>query len=66
MNQTRCLGWYRATDGTLPKRHDCQPVFDSVRITSETLRIALERMTKTEQMRRTLLNLRDTDDPESR
>lgn len=41
-------------------------VVDSVRTTSETLRITLNQMTKIEEMRRRLLNLRDTDDAESK
>ena len=40
-------------------------VVDSVRTTSETLRITLKQMTKIEEMRRSLLHLRNTDDPES-
>lgn len=41
-------------------------VVDSVRTTSETLRITLKQMTKIEEMRRSLLNLRDADDSESK
>lgn len=40
-------------------------VVESVRMTSESLRITLKQMTKIEEMRRTLLRLHDTDDPES-
>lgn len=43
-----------------------QAVVDSVRTTSETLRITLRQMTKIEEMRRSLLNLRDTDNRESK
>jgi colicin import membrane protein len=41
-------------------------VVDSVRTTSETLRITLKQMTKIEEMRRSLLRLRDADNPESK
>jgi hypothetical protein len=41
-------------------------VVDSVRTTSETLRMTLKQMNKIEEMRRALLNLRDTANPDSK